>query len=63
MMFERGPEFEALVDNPRIVDLIEALLGPDCHLIAMSALRDHGWSSTARWPASAASKTGMAASR
>lgn len=38
-MFERGPEFEALVDNPRVVDIVEAILGPDCHLIAMSALR------------------------
>jgi ectoine hydroxylase-related dioxygenase (phytanoyl-CoA dioxygenase family) len=38
-MFERGPEFEELIDNPRIIDLIEAILGPDCHLIAMSALK------------------------
>ena len=39
MMFEHGPEFEALVDNPRIIDLVEAILGRDCHLIAISALR------------------------
>jgi ectoine hydroxylase-related dioxygenase (phytanoyl-CoA dioxygenase family) len=38
-LFEHGPEFEAVVDNPRVMDLVEALLGPDCHLIAMSALR------------------------
>ena len=38
-LFERGPEFEALVDNPRVIDLVEAILGADCHLIAMSALR------------------------
>ena len=38
-MFEHGPEFEELIDNPRTIDLIEALLGTDCHLIAMSALR------------------------
>jgi ectoine hydroxylase-related dioxygenase (phytanoyl-CoA dioxygenase family) len=38
-MFERGPEFEEVVDNPRVIDLIEAILGPDCHLIANSALR------------------------
>jgi ectoine hydroxylase-related dioxygenase (phytanoyl-CoA dioxygenase family) len=38
-MFERGPEFEATVDNPRIIDLVEAILGSDCHLIANSALR------------------------
>ena len=38
-MFEQGPEFEEIIDNPRTIDLIEALLGADCHLIAMSALR------------------------
>jgi ectoine hydroxylase-related dioxygenase (phytanoyl-CoA dioxygenase family) len=38
-MFEQGPQFEEIIDNPRIIDLIEALLGADCHLIAMSALR------------------------
>lgn len=38
-MFERGPAFEALVDNPRVIDLVEAILGKDCHLIANSALK------------------------
>jgi ectoine hydroxylase-related dioxygenase (phytanoyl-CoA dioxygenase family) len=38
-MFERGPDFEEAVDNPRVIDLVEAILGRDCHLIAMSALR------------------------
>jgi ectoine hydroxylase-related dioxygenase (phytanoyl-CoA dioxygenase family) len=38
-MFERGPEFEAVVDNPRVIELVEAILGSDCHLIANSALR------------------------
>jgi hypothetical protein len=38
-MFEQGPEFEALVDNPGVIDLVEAILGEDCHLIANSALR------------------------
>lgn len=38
-MFERGPEFEALIDHPGIIDLLEAILGTDCHLIANSALR------------------------
>jgi ectoine hydroxylase-related dioxygenase (phytanoyl-CoA dioxygenase family) len=37
-MFEHGPEFEAVVDNPRLIDLVEAILGNDCHLIANSAL-------------------------
>jgi hypothetical protein len=38
-MFEQGEEFEQLVDNPRVMDLVEAILGNDCHLIAMSALK------------------------
>ncbi len=38
-MFERGPEFEALIDHPAAIDLVEALLGPDCHLIAENALK------------------------
>ena len=38
-MFERGPEFEALVDHPNIIPLIETILGENCHLIANSALR------------------------
>ena len=38
-MFERGPVFEEVVDNPRVMDVVEAILGADCHLIAMSALR------------------------
>lgn len=38
-MFEQGEAFEALIDHPRVIDLVEAILGPDCHLIANSALR------------------------
>src|SRR5260370_25582720 len=38
-MFERGPEFEELIDNARVIDLVEAILGRDCHLIAKSARR------------------------
>ena len=38
-MFEHGAAFEALVDHPGIIDLVEAILGDDCHLIAMSSLR------------------------
>jgi ectoine hydroxylase-related dioxygenase (phytanoyl-CoA dioxygenase family) len=37
-LFERGPEFEALIDHPGVIDLIEAILGPDCHLIAQNAV-------------------------
>ncbi|MBI2301222.1 MAG: phytanoyl-CoA dioxygenase family protein, partial [Armatimonadetes bacterium] len=57
-MFEHGPAFEAVVDNPRIIDLVEAVLGGDCHLIANSALRTgpgegiSGWHAdeTVRYP-------------
>ncbi len=37
-MFEHGEPFEQLVDNARMIDLVEAILGDDCHLIANSAL-------------------------
>lgn len=38
-MFERGPAFEALVDHPGIAQLVDTIVGDDCHLIANSALR------------------------
>jgi ectoine hydroxylase-related dioxygenase (phytanoyl-CoA dioxygenase family) len=38
-MFEYGPEFEALVDHPAVAELVDKVLGDDCHLIANSALR------------------------
>lgn len=50
-MFERGPEFEAVIENPRVIDLVEAILGPDCHLIANSALRTGPGEGIAFWHA------------
>ncbi|MBM3213401.1 phytanoyl-CoA dioxygenase family protein [Candidatus Poribacteria bacterium] len=38
-MFERDPAFESLIDHPSVIDIIEALLGSDCHLIADSSLK------------------------
>lgn len=38
-MFERGEEFENLIDHPNMIELIEAILGADCHLIAQNALK------------------------
>lgn len=38
-MFRRGPDFEALIDHSPVIDLIEAILGSDCHMVAMNALR------------------------
>jgi ectoine hydroxylase-related dioxygenase (phytanoyl-CoA dioxygenase family) len=51
MMFEHGPAFEELVDHPAIIDLIEALLGKDCHLIANSALRTGADETISTWHA------------
>jgi ectoine hydroxylase-related dioxygenase (phytanoyl-CoA dioxygenase family) len=50
-MFERGEPFEELVDNPRIIDLVEAILGADCHLIANSALRTGPGEGISNWHA------------
>ena len=38
-MFERGVEFEELVDYPPTIELMEKLLGHNCHLIAMNSLK------------------------
>lgn len=38
-MFEHGEEFEALIDHPGIADFAEAVLGPDCHMIAETGLK------------------------
>ncbi len=48
-MFEHGPPFDELVDHPRVIDLVEAILGDDCHLIAMSALRTEPGEGIAFW--------------
>jgi ectoine hydroxylase-related dioxygenase (phytanoyl-CoA dioxygenase family) len=50
-MFEHGEEFEALVDHGDTVDLVEAILGDDCHLIAMSALRTGTGTEISTWHA------------
>lgn len=38
-MFEQGEAFEQLIDFAPVIDLVEAILGKDCHIIANSALR------------------------
>ncbi|MDE2125021.1 MAG: phytanoyl-CoA dioxygenase family protein [Armatimonadetes bacterium] len=50
-MFEHGAPFEALVDNPAVIDLVEAILGSDCHLIANSALRTGPGDGISTWHA------------
>lgn len=50
-MFELGPPFDELVDHPGVINLVEAILGDDCHLIAMSALRTGPGDGIAFWHA------------
>jgi ectoine hydroxylase-related dioxygenase (phytanoyl-CoA dioxygenase family) len=50
-MFEHGPVFEALIDHPGMIDLIETVLGEDCHLIAMNAMRFGKGDEIAKWHA------------
>lgn len=48
-MFEHGAEFEALVDHPGIAQLVDAILGDDCHLIANSAMRTPPGKTLSTW--------------
>lgn len=50
-MFENGEIFEALVDHPGVAQLIDHLLGDDCHLIANSALRTSPGKTISSWHA------------
>ncbi len=38
-LFEQGPEFDSLIDHPGIAQFVDAVLGDDCHLIALTGLR------------------------
>jgi ectoine hydroxylase-related dioxygenase (phytanoyl-CoA dioxygenase family) len=40
-MHVRGAEFEALIDHPSIIDIVEGILGDDCHIIGETALVTH----------------------
>ncbi|MCC6483405.1 MAG: phytanoyl-CoA dioxygenase family protein [Armatimonadetes bacterium] len=37
-MFEHGLVFEELIDHPALIEILEAILGSDCHLIAQNAI-------------------------
>lgn len=39
LMFEHGEAFERLIDFEPVIDLVQAIVGEDCHIIANSALR------------------------
>lgn len=38
-LFEHGPEFDSIIDHPGIAQFVDAVLGDDCHLIALTGLR------------------------
>lgn len=40
-VFNRGPDWLPLLDRPGVIDLAEAELGSDCHVIGMTAWRCH----------------------
>lgn len=50
-MFEEDPLFEALIDREPVAGLMEALLGSDCHLIAMNAMRTEAGQEISKWHA------------
>jgi Protein involved in biosynthesis of mitomycin antibiotics/polyketide fumonisin len=48
-MFERGEQFEELVDYPPIIDFIEAILGPECQLSSMNGMRTTPNNAVSKW--------------
>ncbi|MGZ5152972.1 MAG: phytanoyl-CoA dioxygenase family protein [Burkholderiales bacterium] len=40
-VFNRDPYWLQFIDRPGLIDLAQAALGPDCHLIGMTAWRSH----------------------
>lgn len=40
-VFNRGPEWLPWLDLPGVIELAEAALGDDCHLVGMTAWRSH----------------------
>ena len=48
-MFERGELFEEVIDQPGVIDLVEAILGPECHLCAQAAASTSPGNTIAEW--------------
>ncbi|GAB3988756.1 phytanoyl-CoA dioxygenase family protein [Actinoallomurus acanthiterrae] len=48
-MFRRGPEFEAMLDREPVVDVAEAVLGDNCHVIANNTVYTWPNSGIDRW--------------
>jgi hypothetical protein len=40
-VFNRDPCWLQFIDRPGLIDLVDAALGPDCHIIGMTAWRSH----------------------
>lgn len=49
VMFERGEQFEELVDFPGIVDFVEEILGTECQLSSMNGMRTTPNNAVSRW--------------
>lgn len=50
-MFEQDQVFEPLIDREPVIGLIESLLGADCDLIAMNAMRTAAGDEISKWHA------------
>ncbi|MBF6212201.1 phytanoyl-CoA dioxygenase family protein [Nocardia puris] len=48
-MFRRGPAFEQILDREPVVDVAEAVLGADCHVIANNTVFTRPGSGIDRW--------------
>lgn len=48
-MFERGVIFEEVIDQPGVIDLVEAILGDDCHLVAHAAALTSPTNTISEW--------------
>lgn len=48
-MFERAEMFERVIDQPGVIDLVETILGQDCHLTAQAAARTSPGNTISEW--------------
>ncbi len=50
-MFLKGSRFEDLIDRSPVIDAIEAILGPTCHMISMNAIVTRPGEGIIKWHA------------
>lgn len=48
-MFERGEIFQDMIDHPGVIDFVEAILGPECHLCAQASARTSPGNTIGEW--------------